>query len=151
MRNLREMNIPADAQVRRGMAEYNAARQQVQEVNRNEPDEAEPGEIREGFERLARKPPERRKRPGTDFSTPFVSFAGPAPCAVIVDSPGGSSVISPFGEKPRTAFRLWPLRPILGVGESCPGPLAPLWRFPWPIARIPRESRPAQLRRARSG
>ena len=55
MRYLREMNIPAHAQVRRAPAEYNAARQQVQEVNRNEPDEAEPGEIREGFERLAKE------------------------------------------------------------------------------------------------
>jgi hypothetical protein len=98
MRNLREMNTPADAQVRRALADYNAARQQVQEVNRNEPDEDEPGEIREGFERLAKETARAAQKARDTLSNAVVSFAGPAPCAVIVDSPGGSSVIALSGK-----------------------------------------------------
>ncbi len=92
------MNMPAEAQVRRALAEYNAARYRVREINRDEPHDDEHSEIREGFERLAQEAVRAELKARDKLSNAVASFAGKAPCAVIVDSPGGSSVVALSGK-----------------------------------------------------
>jgi hypothetical protein len=97
MRNFRGTNTSADADVRRSLAEYQAARRQVQELDRDEPDADEPTDIHEGFERLAKATARAEQMARDALSNAVTSFAGSAPCAVIVDSPGGSSVVALSG------------------------------------------------------
>ena len=93
-----DLHTPADADVRRALAEYNAARYRVRELNRKEPDADEPSEIRQGFEQLADATVRAEQAARDTLSNAVAAFAGSAPCAVIVDSPGGSSVIALSGK-----------------------------------------------------
>jgi hypothetical protein len=97
MRNIRGTNTSADADVRRSLAEYQAARRQARELAQGEPDADEPTDIHEGFERLAKATARAEQMARDALSNAVTSFAGSAPCAVIVDSPGGSSVVALSG------------------------------------------------------
>jgi hypothetical protein len=54
MRNFRETTTSADADVRRALANYQAIRRRVKQLDRGEPDADEPADIHEGFERLSK-------------------------------------------------------------------------------------------------
>jgi hypothetical protein len=95
----RGANAPADADVRRALAEYHTARYKVREVALDEPHTDEPAEIQAGFERLAKAAAKAEQLARDELSNAVASFAGPAPCAVIVDSTGGSSVVA-LSDKP---------------------------------------------------
>jgi hypothetical protein len=97
MRNFRGTNTSPDADVRRSLAEYQAARRQARELAQDEPDADEPTDIHEGFERLAKATARAEQMARDALSNAVTSFAGSAPCAVIVDSPGGSSVVTLSG------------------------------------------------------
>jgi hypothetical protein len=97
MRNFRGTNTTADADVRRALADYQAVRRRVKELERDEPGADEPADIHEGFDRLARATVRAEQMARDVLSNAVTSFAGPAPCAVIVDSPGGSSVVALSG------------------------------------------------------
>ena len=93
-----EMNTPAHADVRRALAEYHAARRRVRELDRKEPGTDEPITVREEFERLAEATIRAEQMARDTLSNAVAAFAGSAPCAVIVDSPGGSSVVALSGK-----------------------------------------------------
>ena len=97
MRNFRGTNTSADADVRRALANYQAVRRRVRELDREEPAADEPTDILEGFERLAKATIRAEQMARDALSNAVTSFAGSAPCAVIVDSPGGSSVVALSG------------------------------------------------------
>ncbi len=92
--NVRVANAQADADVRRALAEYRAAQNQVRELNRDEPDADDPIEIHAGFDRLAKATARADQMARDALSNAVASFAGSAPCAVIVDSAGVSSVVA---------------------------------------------------------
>lgn len=75
-RDFLAMNMPAEAQVRRALAEYNAARYRVREINRDEPHDDEHSEIREGFERLAQEAVRAELKARDKLSNAVASFAG---------------------------------------------------------------------------
>jgi hypothetical protein len=91
-------NAPADADVRLALAEYHAARYQVREVALDEPHIDEPAEIQAGFERRAQTAARAEQLARDELHNAVATFAGPAPCAVIVDSTGGSSVVALSGK-----------------------------------------------------
>ena len=97
MRNFRATNSSPDAEVRRALAEYQVARTRVRELRRLEPDADEPADIHEGFERLAKATIRAEQIARDTLSNAVASFAGTVPCAVIIDSPGGSSVVGLSG------------------------------------------------------
>jgi hypothetical protein len=92
------MNTPADADVRHALAGYHAARRNAQQIKRDEPDADEPSEIHEEFERVAKAAVMAEQIARDKLSNAVASFAGSAPCAVIVDSAGGSSVVALSGK-----------------------------------------------------
>jgi hypothetical protein len=92
------MNTPADADVRQALAEYNAARYRIREINHDEPGEDEHSQLRDEFENLASEAKRAEQKARDRLSNAVASFSGRAPCAVIVDSPGGSSVIALSGK-----------------------------------------------------
>jgi hypothetical protein len=98
MRDFRAMSTSAGEDVRRTLAEYHAARRLVQELARDEPGADEPLEIHEGFERLAKATVRAERMARDALSNAVATFAGSSPCAVIVDSPGGSSVVALSGK-----------------------------------------------------
>jgi hypothetical protein len=95
--NCDEVNIPTEAEVRRVLAQYSGAQRRLQEVNRQEPDPDQPGEDRERFERSAQAAKRAEQAARDALSNAVAAYAGRAPCAVIVDSPGGSSVVALSG------------------------------------------------------
>ena len=97
MRNYQGTNTSADADVRRALAEYQAIRRQVRELDRREPGMDDPTDIHEQFERLAKATVRAEQMARDALSNAVTSFAGPAPCAVVVDSPGGASVVALSG------------------------------------------------------
>jgi hypothetical protein len=98
MRDFQAMSTPADAVVRCALAEYHTARYRVREIDRTEPGDDEHSEVREEFESLAREARRAEQKARDRLSNAVASFAGSAPCAVIVESPGGSSVVALSGK-----------------------------------------------------
>ena len=94
----RTAKAPSDASVRRALADYHTARHQVHEVALGEPDRDQPAEIQAGFEQRAQAAARAEQLARDDLQNAVAAFAGPAPCAVIVDSPGGSSVVALSGK-----------------------------------------------------
>ena len=97
-RIFQEMNTPADTEVRRALAAYHKAKHTVKELYRHEPHDDEAAEIRDGFEKLAGEAAQAEQKTRDALTNAVAAFAGPAPCAAIVDSPGGSSVIALSGK-----------------------------------------------------
>jgi hypothetical protein len=97
-RIFQEMKTPADTDVRQALAAYHTAKHRVKELYRHEPHDDETGEIRERFEKMAAEAARAEQKARDELTNAVASFAGPAPCAVIVDSPGGSSVITLSGK-----------------------------------------------------
>jgi hypothetical protein len=71
---------------------------QVREVALDEPGTDEPAEIQASFELLAQAAARAEQMARDDLQYAVAAFAGPAPCAVIVDSTGGSSVVALSGK-----------------------------------------------------
>jgi hypothetical protein len=84
----------AGAALRNALDEYHAARRRLQELNRREPAADEPSEVQERFERGAAAAVRAEQSARDILSNAVTAFAGSAPCAVIVDSLGGSSVVA---------------------------------------------------------
>ena len=97
MRNFRERTTSAHANLRRALEEYQAARRRVQELDRSEPRADAPADIQKGFERLAEETVRAEQMARDALANAVTAFAGSAPCAVIFDSPGGSSVVALSG------------------------------------------------------
>jgi hypothetical protein len=97
-RIFQQMNTPAETEVRRALADYHKAKHRVMELHRHEPHDDEAGEIREDFERMAAEAVRAEQKTRDELTNAVAAFAGPAPCAAIVDSPGGSSVIALSGK-----------------------------------------------------
>ncbi len=93
-----EMNTPADTEVRRALAAYHKAKHRVKEVHRHEPHDDEAASVRDGFEKRAGEAAQAEQKTRDALTNAVAAFAGPAPCAAIVDSPGGSSVIALSGK-----------------------------------------------------
>jgi hypothetical protein len=94
----RTANAAADADVRRAPEEYHKARYTVHEIALDEPHADEPAGIQAGFERLAQAAARAEQMARDDLQNAVASFAGPAPCAVIIDSTRGSSVVALSGK-----------------------------------------------------
>jgi hypothetical protein len=124
MRNFRETTTSAHANLRRALEEYQAARRRVQELNRDEPREDEPADIHKGFERLAEATVKAEQTARDALANAVSAFAGSAPCAVIVDSTGGSSVLAlsgrPDGMFVATTADRVPIKEILCRPEPPP-------------------------------
>jgi hypothetical protein len=97
MRDFRETKIADDADVRRALVEYQAVRRRIKELDRDEPAAEEPAAIHEGFDRLAKATVRAEQIARDALSNAVANFAGSVPCAVIVDSPGGPSVVALTG------------------------------------------------------
>jgi hypothetical protein len=93
-----EMHTPAE-DIRRALTEYHAVKRRVQGLCPHEPDADEPRRIREGSERSAKSTARAEQSARDALASAVASFAGSSPCAVIVDSAGGSSVIA-LSDKP---------------------------------------------------
>jgi hypothetical protein len=91
-------NASADTDIRRALAEYHTARCQRREIALDEPHTDEPAHIHEGFDRLYKAAAKAEQMARDDLQNAVTAFAGPAPCAVIVDSVGGSSVVALSGK-----------------------------------------------------
>jgi hypothetical protein len=98
MRNIHGTSSAAGAVVRKALAQYHATLQQVRELNNAEPDATEPAEIHQGFERLAAATARAEQLSRDALSNAVASFAGAAPCSVIVETRGGSSVVTLTGK-----------------------------------------------------
>jgi hypothetical protein len=124
MRNIGFMNTAGESEVRRALAEYNAARRRVQKLERDEPGDDQPGEIHEQFDKVARETVNAAQKARDTLSNAVATFAGKAPCAVIVDSPGGSSVVAlsgrPDGMIVATAADRVYIKPVLCRPEPPP-------------------------------
>src|SRR6516162_9706680 len=96
-----EPHAASGAGVRRALSEYHAARLHLQELNRHEPAPDEPDEVHQDFERLVAEALRDEHSARDMLGSAVAAFAGSAPCAVIVDSPGGSSVIALSGRPDR--------------------------------------------------
>ena len=86
------------ADVRRALAQYHSTMQQVRELNNAEPDPDEPAEIQQGFERLAAATARAEQLARDALSNAVASFVGDVPCSVIVETRGGSSVVTLTGK-----------------------------------------------------
>jgi hypothetical protein len=91
-------NAPSDANVRHALAAYHTARYQAREVALDEPHTDEPAKTQANFERLAQAAARAEQLARDELQNAVAAFAGPAPCAVIVDSAGGSSVVALSGK-----------------------------------------------------
>ena len=98
MRNFQGTNTSANADIRRALANYQAVQRRVQQLDREEPGADAPVDIHEGFERLAKATVRALQMARDALSNAVTSSAGAAPCAVIVDAPGGSSVVALSGK-----------------------------------------------------
>jgi len=98
MRDIRGDNTSAEAEVRHALAAYQAVRRRLADLGRNEPNLDDPIEVQEDFELRARAMLRAEQMARDALSNAVASFAGSAPCAVIVDSPGGSSVVALSGK-----------------------------------------------------
>ena len=98
MRNFPDANTSTEADVRRALAEYQAVRRQLQKLDRDEPGPDEPTKVHEDYELLAKATARAEQMARDALSNAVASFAGCAPCAVIVDFPGGSSVVALSGK-----------------------------------------------------
>jgi hypothetical protein len=98
MRNLHGTSSSAGADVRRALAQYHSTLQQVRELNNAEPDPDEPVEVQQGFERLAAATARAEQMARDALSNAVASFAGDVPCSVIVETRGGSSVVTLAGK-----------------------------------------------------
>ncbi len=118
------MKTPADVEVRRALAEFNSARYHVREINHDEPAEDEQSELRDEFERLAGEAARAEQKARDRLINAVAAFAGAGPCAVIVDSAGGSSVIAlsgkPDGMIVSTAAERIPIKAVLCRPEPPP-------------------------------
>jgi hypothetical protein len=98
MRNRRATNASAEADVRRTLAEYQAVRRQARELSRHEPQGDGPSDVHEAFERLAKATVRAEQMARDSLANAVSSLAGAGPCAVIVDFPGGPSVVALSGK-----------------------------------------------------
>ena len=98
MRNIHGTSSSAGADVRRALAQYHSTLQQVRELNNAEPEPDEPVEIQQGFERLAAATARAEQMARDALSNAVASFAGDVPCSVIVETRGGSSVVTLTGK-----------------------------------------------------
>jgi hypothetical protein len=98
MRAIQGLNTPADADIRRALSEYHAARYRASELKRQDPPADEPSEIRQDFERQTKASVKAEQEARATLSSAVEAFSGAAPCAVIVESRGGSSVIAVSGK-----------------------------------------------------
>jgi hypothetical protein len=98
MGNSQGANTSAEADVRRALAAYQEVRRRLQELDRHEPGSDDPTEIHESFELQAKATARAEQMARDALSNAVGSFAGTPPCAVIVDSPGGSSVVALSGK-----------------------------------------------------
>ena len=98
MRKIHGTSSSAGADVRRALAQYHSTQQQVRELNNAEPEPDEPAEIQQGFERLAAATARAEQLARDALSNAVASFAGDVPCSVIVETRGGSSVVTLTGK-----------------------------------------------------
>lgn len=75
----RNATAPADADVRRALAEYHTARYQRREIALDEPHTDEPANIQEGFDRLYKAAARTEQMARDDLQNAVAAFAGPGP------------------------------------------------------------------------
>jgi hypothetical protein len=97
-RSFRQFNLSADAEVRTRFAAYNAVRRQFREIALVEPNADEPANIHDGFDRLAKAAAIAERTAWDALYNAVASYTGRRPCAVVIDSVGGSSVVTLSGK-----------------------------------------------------
>jgi hypothetical protein len=98
MENYRDTETTAEADVRRALGEYQAIRRRVQAIDRHEPGPDEPERAHQQFDLQAKATFLAERMARDALANVVAKFAGTAPCAVIVDSRGGSSVVALSGK-----------------------------------------------------
>jgi hypothetical protein len=73
---------------------YHSVRRQIKEIELDKPSPDEPANIQDGYYRLSQAAAVAERMARDDLCDAVVLFAGKAPCAVIVDSVGGSSIVA---------------------------------------------------------
>jgi hypothetical protein len=97
-RSFRQFNLSADAEVQTKFAAYNAVRRQFREIALVEPNADEPANIHDGFDRLAKAAAIAERTAWDALYNAVASYTGHRPCAVVIDSVGGSSVVTLSGK-----------------------------------------------------
>jgi hypothetical protein len=80
--------------VRSTLLAYHAARRHIKEIELDKPSPDEPANIHDGYNRLSQAAAISERIARDDLCDAVVLFTGKAPCAVIVDSVGGSSIVA---------------------------------------------------------
>jgi len=124
MQSLLRPNSPRAAAVRRALEEYHEARRRVQKLKLERPSADRSWEDHQGFERLAKAGAVAEQMARESLSRAVEAYTGKLPCAVIVDSPGGSSVVAvsgtPEGTIVVTAADRLPIKDVLCRPEPPP-------------------------------
>jgi hypothetical protein len=94
MQNRHGLKDPKAAQVREALAEYHEARYRLQQLKHREPAPAEASETYQAFKRALEVCAKDEQAARDTLASTVASFVGAVPCAVIVDSAGGSSVVA---------------------------------------------------------